>query len=80
MGVNTLHKEGLHGKGSSSLCLYGGVVHAIRHFSFSWFSSERVFSIVQVMLACYIGIRALTNLGVGEIPLKVIYCFELCRG
>jgi len=41
---------------------------------------QREFSVVQARLACYIGIRVLTNLGVGEIPLKVIYCFELCRG
>jgi hypothetical protein len=76
MGVNTLHEEGLHGKGSSSSWLYGGVVHAIRHFSSSWFSRK---SSQYFKLACYIGIRALTNLGVGEIPLKIIYCFELCR-
>ena len=33
MGVSNLHKEGLHGKGSSSSWLYGRVVHVIRHFS-----------------------------------------------
>ena len=80
MGVITLHKEDLHDKGSSSLWLYGGVVHSIRHFSCLWFSSESGFSVVQVRIACCIGIRALTNLGVDEIPLKVIYCFKLCRG
>ena len=78
MGGSTLHEEGLHGKGSSSSWLYGGVVHAIRHFAFSWFF-WRVFSVVQTRLACYIGIKALTNLGMGEIPLKIIYYFELCR-
>ena len=41
-GVSTLHEEGLHGKGLSSSWLYGGVVHATRYFSSSWFSIERV--------------------------------------
>ena len=40
----------------------------------------REFSVVQARLVCYIGIKALTDLGVGKIPLLVIYCFELCRG
>ena len=43
-GVSTLHEEGLHGKGLSSSWLYGGVVHATRYFSSSWFSIERVLS------------------------------------
>ena len=79
MGVSTLHEKGLHGKGQFSTWLYGGVVHAIRHFSSSWFSREREFSVVQARLACYIGIRTSTNLGLGEIPVKFICCFELCR-
>ena len=41
---------------------------------------KREVTVVQARLACHIGIRALTNLGVGEILLKVIYCFELCKG
>ena len=43
--MSTLHEKGLHDKGLSSSWLYGGVVHAIRHFSSSWFFREKVLNI-----------------------------------
>jgi hypothetical protein len=74
MGVSTLHEEGLHSKGLSSSWLYGGVIHAIRHFTSSWsLERERGFLVVLATLACYIGIILLTDLGVDSIESHLFF-------